>query len=146
MLGLTLGNVQGLYVKLSDQRDIVARMSLANVNMPDFDGCPFQEQVSTVKFEAAVYKLLRSEPDILVAYPLYHRIPVQHPSPRLNIPQDIAGRSLFLFERTAGGENENLWNEIGSEGKVRADVSVCSARFNMILTIFHLDQSSVSGS
>ena len=89
--------------------------------MPNYDGFPIQVQVPEVKFEVAVYELLRSEPNILASRLLYHRIPVQHVGPRLDPPRDIAGRRLFLFER-AEGEN-NVWRDLSSEQKVRAYVS-----------------------
>jgi len=46
---------------------------------------------------------------------------VQHDGPKLDLPQDIAGRRLFLFER-AEGEN-NVWYDLTPGGKVRANVS-----------------------
>lgn len=33
---------------------------------------------------------------------LHQRIPELHPGPKLSIPQDLAGRRLFVFERAAG--------------------------------------------
>lgn len=89
--------------------------------MPNYDGFPIDAQVSEVKFEVALYELLRSEPNILASRLLYHCIPVQHVDPRLDCPQDIAGRRLFLFER-AKGEN-NVWYDLSPGGKVRAYVS-----------------------
>ena len=102
--------------------------------MPNYDGFPIQVQVPEMKFEIAVYELLRSEPNILASRLLYHRIPVQHVGPRLNLPLDIVGRRLFLFEK-AEGEN-NVWRVLSSEQKVRANVSnmLYSTRFNC--TIF----------
>lgn len=49
---------------------------------------------------------------------------MQHVGPRLDRPQDIAGRRLFLFER-AEGEN-NVWYDLSPEGKVRTYVSYLS--------------------
>jgi hypothetical protein len=130
MLRLRLGGEQGFHLKLSNRPDIVARLARGDVNMPNYDGFPIHVQVLEVKFEAAVYELLRSEPNILASRLLYHRIPVQHVGPRLDLPQDIAGRRLFLFER-AEGEN-NVWRELSPEQKVRAYVSnlFCSIQFN----------------
>ena len=113
-----MGGAQGFYFKLSDQRSIVARLARGDVNMPDFDGFPLDVQVPEVKFEAAAYELLRSQPNILASRLFYHRIPVQHAGPRLVAPQDIAGRRLFLFER-AEGEN-NVWTDLSPAGKVCA--------------------------
>lgn len=115
------GCAQGFHIKLSNRPDIVARLARSDINMPNYDGPPIQVQVPEVKFEIAVYELLRSEPNILASRLLYYRIPAQHVSPRLDIPQDIAGRRLFLFEK-AEGEN-NVWQDLSSEQKVRANVS-----------------------
>jgi hypothetical protein len=136
-----LGGTQGFHLKLSNRPDIVARLARGDVNMPNFDGFPIHIQVPEVKFEVAVYELLRSEPNILNSHLLYHRIPVKHISPRLDRPQDIAGRRLFLFER-AEGEN-NVWWDLSSEQKVCAYVSNL---FSPILTvlIFSLGLSSCS--
>lgn len=84
--------------------------------MPDYDGFPIEAQIPEAKFEAAVYELLRSEPDILASRLLYHRIPSLHAGPRLDSPGDIAGRRLFLFERAEG--DNNIWSGLGSEEKV----------------------------
>ncbi|KAE9379272.1 hypothetical protein N431DRAFT_434272 [Stipitochalara longipes BDJ] len=43
--------------------------------MPKNDGFPIHVQVLEVKFEAAVYELLRSELDILASRLLFGRIP-----------------------------------------------------------------------
>lgn len=89
--------------------------------MPNFSGWPFHKQVDEVKFEAATYELLRSESNIMASRLLYHRIPVRHDGPRFDIPQDISGRRLFLFERTEG--EINVWWDLNPEEKVRAYVS-----------------------
>jgi len=99
----------------------VARLARGDNNMPNYDGFPIQVQVSEVQFEVAVYELLRSEPNILASSLLYYRIPVQHVGPRLDPPQDIAGRRLFLFERTEG-EN-NVWRDLSLAQKVRPHIS-----------------------
>ena len=112
-----MGGVQGLQLKLSNRPDIVAPLSRGDINMPNFKGPPIHEQVPKVKFEVAVYQLLRSEPNILTSRLLYHRIPVQHVGPRLDLPQDIAGRHLFLFERTEG--EEGVWWDFSPEQQVR---------------------------
>ena len=97
MLRLRLGGAQGVYLKLSNRPDIVACMSRDDVNMPHFNGAPIHKQVPEVKFEVAVYELLRSEPNILASCLLYHCILVQYVRPKLDLPQDITGRHLFLF-------------------------------------------------
>ncbi|KAK3380345.1 hypothetical protein B0T24DRAFT_191041 [Lasiosphaeria ovina] len=127
-------NNYGLHLKLSDQRDIMARMARDDVNMPNFDGSPIHKQVPEVEFEGAVYNLLRSEPNILVSRLLYHRIPVQHAGPRLDLPRDIAGRHLFLFERVEGVNN--VWLDLSREQ--RAHLLAQSARIRASLFHFNL--------
>lgn len=60
-------NNYGFHLKLSNRPDIVARLARGDVNMPDYGGFPVHVQVLEVKFEAAVYELLRSEPNILAS-------------------------------------------------------------------------------
>jgi len=60
--------------------------------------------LSEVKFEAALYRLIRPEPDTLASRLLYHRVPEQHNGLRLEIPRNIVSRRLFLFERRPGGQ------------------------------------------
>ena len=115
---LMLACVQGIHIKLSNLPDVVARLSRGDVNMPNYDAFPSDVLVSEVRFEAAVYELLQSDASILASRLLYYRVPVQHVPPRLNVPQDIAGRRLFLFEKSEG-EN-NIWYELNPEGEVRS--------------------------
>lgn len=55
---------------------------------------------------------------------------MQHVSPRLDLPQDIAGRRLFLFEK-AEGEN-NVWRDLNSEQK-SAGIRASLFNFNLPL-------------
>ncbi|KAG5333151.1 hypothetical protein C0989_006196, partial [Termitomyces sp. Mn162] len=103
----------GFHIKLSNSLDIVARLSRSDVNMPNFVGYPFNMQVTEVEFEAAIYELLCSDPHIMVSRLLAYRAPVQYASPRVNIPEDIVGRRLFLFERAQG--DHDIWNELTRE-------------------------------
>ncbi|KAM0800334.1 3-hydroxybutyryl-CoA dehydratase [Usnea florida] len=111
----TGSNFYGFHFKLSNGSDIVARLARADVNMPDYDGFPMDWLISEAQFEEAVYNLLRPVSQIRVSHLLYHRLPVQYPSPRLHLPQDIMGRRLFLFQR-GQGEN-NVWCDLSEEGK-----------------------------
>lgn len=52
-------------MKLADGRDILARLARGDVEIPDFDGFPIDAQTAEVRFEAAVYELLASFPQIL---------------------------------------------------------------------------------
>jgi len=59
---------------------------------------------------------------------------VLHAGPRLDLPQDITGRRLLIFER-AEGEN-NVWSDLSSEGQ--ASLLVQSACIRASLINFHL--------
>ncbi|MCJ1463902.1 hypothetical protein MMC07_002511 [Pseudocyphellaria aurata] len=108
-------NNYGFHFKASNRPDMVARLARGDVNMPDFEGFPIEWQASEVLFEAATYKLLRSESDIRASHLLYYRVPVQHLGPRLSVPVDLTGRRLFVFER-AEGEN-NVWKDLSAHSK-----------------------------
>ncbi|KAL8380947.1 hypothetical protein RB595_005308 [Gaeumannomyces hyphopodioides] len=100
----------GFKIKLSDGREIVARLARGDVNKPYFDGFPVREQVDKVMFERQVYHLLRSKADILVSRLFHFRAPVQKPGPRVEVPRDLAGRTLFLFEKAEGWTN--MWDRL----------------------------------
>lgn len=102
-----MGMGMGIHIKLSNGMDIVARLARCDVNMPDFDGFPIDVQVPEVKFEAEVYKLLLPVPDILFSRRLYYRIPKLREGPKLDRPEDIAGRRLLVFQRSEG--EHNVW-------------------------------------
>ncbi|KIH93666.1 hypothetical protein SPBR_04244 [Sporothrix brasiliensis 5110] len=129
-------NNYGFHVRLSNRADIVARLARGDVNMPNFDGFPIDVQIPEVKFEAAVYKLLRAEPNILASHLLYHRSPLQRTGPRLDVPKDIVGRRLFVFER-AEGEN-NIWGDLGAEQRASFILLTQSARIRASLFNFQL--------
>ena len=89
----------------------------------------------------AVYELLRSAPNILASRLLYHRIPVQHVGPRLDLPLDIAGRRLFLFER-AEGKKCMVRSQPGGEGACQCQSSALPNSTDNLLSrpIFLLTQ------
>lgn len=99
-------------------------------------------QVSKVKFEVALYELLRSEPNIMDSYLLNYRILVQEVGPRLDVPQDIIGRCLLLLKR-ADGENIQWW-DLGPKERVRAHANNCFAQSNYALLSFSLGLSACS--
>lgn len=107
---------RGFHIKTSNGPDMVARLARGDVNMPDFDGFPVDEQAEDAAFEAAVYNLLRPVSTIRASRLLHHHIPVLHPGPKLSIPQDLAGRRLFVFERAEGVNN--VWDELSATSKV----------------------------
>ncbi|UKZ67459.1 uncharacterized protein TrAtP1_008618 [Trichoderma atroviride] len=103
-------NCYGIHIKLTKGKDIVARLARGDVNMPGFDGFPIDVQVPEAKFEAEVYKLLLPETNIMVSRLLYHRIPKLYEGTKGERPEDIAGRRLFVFQRSEG-EN-NVWRTL----------------------------------
>ncbi|EJP61249.1 3-hydroxybutyryl-CoA dehydratase [Beauveria bassiana ARSEF 2860] len=127
-------NNYGFHVRLSNHLDVVARLARGDVNMPDYDGFPIQVQIPEVKFEAAVYKLLDSEPSISCSRLLYYRAPRQHAGLRHDRPGDILGRRLMVFGR-AEGEN-NVWYDLTAEQK--AGLLTQSARIRASLFNFQL--------
>ncbi|KAL8895229.1 MAG: hypothetical protein Q9207_008252, partial [Kuettlingeria erythrocarpa] len=108
-------NNYGFHLKTSNRPDLLARLARGDVNMPDFDGFPIEKQVPEALFEAAVYRLLRSEPEIRASHLLYYRAPKQNPGPRLSTPRNLNGRRLFVFERAEGGNN--VWDDLNANGK-----------------------------
>ncbi|KAJ5273312.1 hypothetical protein N7478_008437 [Penicillium angulare] len=106
----------GFHIRTLKGPDMVARLARSDVNMPDFDGFPIEEQIQEVNFEAAVYNLLRTEPDIHISRLFYQRVPVLHPGPTSSIPKDLAGRRLFLFEKAE--DVGNVWDELNGANKV----------------------------
>jgi hypothetical protein len=84
--------------------------------MPDFDGFKVERQANEVRFEAAVYSLLKGNLDIRASRLLYFRVPVQHPGIKIAPPVDLSGRRLFVFERAEGETNE--WQDLTAAAKV----------------------------
>lgn len=107
---------QGFHLRTADDQDLVARLANGDVNMPGFDGWPYEKQVSEVIFEAATYQLLCTSPMIRASKLLYHRPPVQHIGERLHKPMDILGRRLMVFEKAKG--TSNVWEELDAQSKV----------------------------
>lgn len=112
---------ESFHLELSNRPDVVARLARADVNKPNYDGFPVSQLTSTAMFEVAVYELLRSEPHIMASKLLYSRILAQRVGHRLEIPHDITGRSLLLFQRAEGSNNE--WWDLSPEGQVCAHVN-----------------------
>lgn len=107
----------------------MVRLARSDVNTLNYIGFPIHKQICEVKFEAAVYKLLCSEPKVLASRLLYHRIPKQRAGLKREPPQDITGRRLFLFEKAEG--EENVWCDLSPEQKVCAWPSyfLCSVSY-----------------
>ncbi|KAF2496828.1 3-hydroxybutyryl-CoA dehydratase [Lophium mytilinum] len=108
-------NNYGLHMKTAHGPDLVARLARGDVNMPEFDGLSIRVQIAEIKFEAAAYQLLSSEPSILVSRLLYYRIPTKHGGPVVKPPRNLAGRRLMVFERAEGGND--VWDDLDEQGK-----------------------------
>ncbi|KAK4500572.1 hypothetical protein PRZ48_008761 [Zasmidium cellare] len=103
----------GFQLELSNRPSAVARLARGDVNWPNFDGFSVDFQISEIKFEAEVYKLMETQPAIKASKLLYHRAPKQHEGPRTTTPQDIQGRRLMVFERAQGGSG-GVWRRLSS--------------------------------
>jgi hypothetical protein len=58
--------------------------------------------VDSAEFEAATYRLLRAHPHILASNLLYSCGPVQHTTDATEVPKDLVGRGIFVFEKAPG--------------------------------------------
>ena len=103
-------------MKLLNGANVLARLARSDINTPDFTGCPLDKQIREVRFEAAVYKILRSEPRTKVSRLLYYSVPELQEGVSLEPPRDIDGRRLMVFER-AEGEN-NVWDDLSPAQQV----------------------------
>jgi hypothetical protein len=97
-------------------QNIVARLARGDVNMPDYDGPPIERQVDGLNWEVAVADLLLTVAATRPCRLLYHRAPVLHPGPNLELPKDISGRSLLVFEEAEG--RAGLWGMLTPTEKV----------------------------
>jgi hypothetical protein len=84
--------------------------------MPDFDGFTVESQANEVRFEAAVYSLLKGNLDIRASRLLYFHVPVQHHGTKTAPPVDLCGRRLFVFEKDEG--TTNVWEDLTAGAKV----------------------------
>ncbi|KAF4441810.1 3-hydroxybutyryl- dehydratase [Fusarium albosuccineum] len=111
----TGSNNYGFHLKLSDQRDVLARLGNADVNMPHYDGFSLHWLHKQLEFEAATYRLLQNNPDVPTDPLLYHRHPLQHGGIKTGIPEDISGRRLMIFEMANG--QSRLWDKLDEQQK-----------------------------
>ncbi|KAJ7459733.1 hypothetical protein FB451DRAFT_1141530 [Mycena latifolia] len=101
-------NYFGIHVELDTGKDALVRVRRSDVNWPRYHGWPFAQLVVEVEFEAAVYRLLRANQEILASNLLYYRGPVQvqrNDQDIAEIPKDLVGRPIFVFEKAEGGKN-----------------------------------------
>ncbi|KAL4955375.1 hypothetical protein BDW69DRAFT_182573 [Aspergillus filifer] len=110
-------NNYGFHVRTASGKDLIARLARSDVNMPEFQGFPIEEQAPEAAFEAAVYDLLSAEPVIAASKLLYHRVPVLHPGLKNDLPKDIAGCRLCLFEKAEGVTN--IFKELDNSNKLK---------------------------
>ncbi|KAJ7175738.1 hypothetical protein C8R46DRAFT_1174511 [Mycena filopes] len=110
-------NYFGIHILLDTGLEALVRVRRCDVNWPGYGGPPVDEQAAEVEFEAAMYRLLRGQPDVLASNLLYHRRPVRQ------IPLDLLGRQIFVFEKAEG--DNNVWP--AAQNKRLAILSQCAA-------------------
>ncbi|KAH6968941.1 hypothetical protein DER45DRAFT_589472 [Fusarium avenaceum] len=109
-------NNMGLHMKLSNQREILVRLGRADVNVPNYDGFPFDTIVRELNFESATYTLLSGHPEIPVSTLLYMRPPVKHESGvDYDVGRSVQGRRLMVFDFSHG--RSNVWWQLLPGGK-----------------------------
>lgn len=102
--------------RLSDDRDVMARVARADVNMPNYDGFALTWLHNQVEFEAAVYHLLEGTAEIPTSRLLYFCHAKQSEWSKTDLPRDISGRQLMLFDMS-NGETPS-WGELNESQKV----------------------------
>ncbi|KAJ6780650.1 hypothetical protein PWT90_01746 [Aphanocladium album] len=120
---------------MENHPEVLARLARGDVNMPNFDGFPFEKQVPEVQFEVAVYSLARGSPGLLVPRLIHHRIPVRGDGPLLKVPSDISGRRLMIFEKES--DNRINWrqlNEIQQNAIISQAAELRAALFKLELS------------
>jgi len=105
---------------MSDGRHLVARLSRGDVNMPRYDGSTMDFLLQELQFEVDACALVQRVPAIIASRIVDYRAPVQSAAPRFDMPKDIAGRRLMIFEK---GEGEhNVWRNLSPDAKVHEPV------------------------
>ncbi|KAJ7285607.1 hypothetical protein C8J57DRAFT_1446479 [Mycena rebaudengoi] len=93
----------GLHVRLENGTDAMVRIRRVDLNWPRYGGMSADWlAVDSAEFEAATYRLLRAHPHILASNLLYSRGPVQHTTDATEVPKDLVGRGIFVFEKAPG--------------------------------------------
>ncbi|KAJ6494847.1 hypothetical protein C8R47DRAFT_974143 [Mycena vitilis] len=99
----------GLSFSLRDGRDVLVRISRFDINWTPLyaptrhdAASRFEETITDVEFEAAVYNLLRSESEIKISRLIFYRAPARVTN---KIPDHLAGRDLFVFQKAEGQNN-----------------------------------------
>lgn len=94
----------------------MARLALADVNMPNYDGWSLDRLHNQVEFEADTYKLLEGSAQIPTSKLRYYRHSEQHEAHPTKLPKDISGRGLMIFEMTKG--RSHVWRDLNHQQKV----------------------------
>jgi hypothetical protein len=111
-------STQGFHFRLDSGLDILARIFRSDVNLPNYDGFPFQTLRREAEFEAAVYQFLLLNPKIPISPLLFYRLPVLRTLEKQDTCISIdEGRALFVFTRTEG--EKNVWQGLEPDEKVR---------------------------
>lgn len=84
--------------------------------MPGYGGCSRASRRRDLEFEAATYRLLGTVAGIPSSRLLYYRHCEQSDGPSSEVPKDIKGRALVVFELTEG--RKSLWAELDEDQKV----------------------------
>ena len=108
---------QGFHIELSDQRYVMARLSKADLNMPDYNGLGVAWLHNTIEFEAAIYDLLEGTAEIPTSRLLHFRHSEQSQE-ALPLPlQEISGRQLMLFD-VSKEETPRYFHDLSDDQKV----------------------------
>ncbi|KAK0744946.1 hypothetical protein B0T21DRAFT_399239 [Apiosordaria backusii] len=91
------------------------RFDRADANMPKYCNGILPRVVDDAQWETAAHKLWEPDPTIPNSRLLHTRLPVQRPDAGTEIPKDIAGRLLMVFQN-AGGRT-NVWKQLPQKGK-----------------------------
>ncbi|KAJ6557356.1 hypothetical protein DFH09DRAFT_543815 [Mycena vulgaris] len=117
-------NYFGIHVQLNNRKDALLWVRRCDVNWPRYRGPSVAQQAIEVEFEAATYRLLRANQEILASNLLYHRGPVQvQRNDPAEIPKDSLGRQIFVFEKAEGVKN--VWPADGGKKLAILTQSAC---------------------
>ncbi|KAJ7459724.1 hypothetical protein FB451DRAFT_1141519 [Mycena latifolia] len=103
-------NYFGIHIQTDNGKDVLVRVRRSDVNWPKYHdhGWPIAQLVVEIEFEAATYQLLRANREILASNLLYYRGPTQvqrSDKDLAEIPKDLVGRPIFVFEKAEGVKN-----------------------------------------
>ncbi|CAJ0538698.1 Ff.00g066830.m01.CDS01 [Fusarium sp. VM40] len=135
----TGANNYGIHLRLLDQRDVLARLGNADVNMPLYGGFNLRWLHKQVDFEADTNNLLRNDPNVPTDCLLFYRHPIQHYGENSETPKDISGRRLMIFEMAKG--EVGAWATLGQQQRgFKMSTLTDAARIRAAL--LHLDVPS----